>query len=293
MLSRICSSIALILFLAITVIAAGSATDRWDEKQIIQYMADHPNRCYFSDLFAKGGFRVGAEVGVAGGRFSELFLIRNKDIGPWKWFMIEPFIHNDFLSRFPEGPAIGGGVGVSAAQMRNINANMTWSKRNVGVNAEKTLIQDFSTTDKCIDRMRKEQFDFIYLDGAHDYQNVKKELPLAWPLIKPGGVLAGHDYCNHGEASLPCKGCENIPRCRPYTPYGQRQGKKTQRGVSVNQHGVVLAVQEWAHKEHPELTLHHTVENYTMESLAKDGFDYELVMAFSYNPSWFFIKPKN
>ncbi|RYY89776.1 class I SAM-dependent methyltransferase [archaeon] len=271
---------------------ADSTTTRWDEQQIIQYMTEHPNRCYFSDLFAKGGFRVGAEVGVAGGRFSELFLLRNKDIGPWKWYMIEPFIHKDFLSRFPEGPAIGGGVGVSEKQKQHINPNLTWSRRNIGTNAEKFVIQDFSTSDKCVERLRQEKFDFIYLDGAHDYQNVKRELPLAWPLIKPGGVLAGHDYCNHGEAPLPCKGCNNIPKCRPYTPYGHAQGKKL-TGISMNQKGVVTAVQEWVQQEHPELTLYHTIENYTMESLAKDGFDYDIVISHSYNPSWFFVKPKN
>eukprot|EP01031_Cornospumella_fuschlensis_P040626 gene40626-49532_t len=263
---------------------------RWDEKKIVQYMSEHPNRCYFSDFFAKGGFRVGAEVGVAGGRFSELFLIRNKDIGPWKWYMIEPFIRKDFLSRFPEGPSIGGGIGVTKEQIEKINPNMSWTMRNIGKNAEKFVIQDFSTSDKCMERMRKEKFDFIYLDGAHDYENVKKELPLAWPLIKPGGVLAGHDYCNHGEPALPCKGCENIPKCREYTPYGIKHGKKAV-GISVNQHGVVRAVQEWLHEQHPELTLYHTLENFTVESLEKDGFDSDLVVAATYNPSWFFVKP--
>jgi len=39
----------------------------------------------------------------------------------------------------------------------------------------------------------KREYDFIYLDGAHDYENVRKDMENAYPLIKKGGVLAGHD----------------------------------------------------------------------------------------------------
>jgi hypothetical protein len=36
--------------------------------------------------------------------------------------------------------------------------------------------------------------DFVFIDAAHDYENVKKDV-LAWkPKVKIGGVLAGHDY---------------------------------------------------------------------------------------------------
>lgn len=36
--------------------------------------------------------------------------------------------------------------------------------------------------------------DFIYIDGDHSYKSVEEDI-LAWmPKIKPGGVIAGHDY---------------------------------------------------------------------------------------------------
>ncbi len=36
--------------------------------------------------------------------------------------------------------------------------------------------------------------DLIYIDGSHDYEDVKRDLRDYWPLVNPGGVLFGDDY---------------------------------------------------------------------------------------------------
>jgi len=41
-----------------------------------------------------------------------------------------------------------------------------------------------------------EDFDFIYIDGDHTYENVVKDLNLYWDKTKLGGIFGGDDYHN-------------------------------------------------------------------------------------------------
>jgi predicted O-methyltransferase YrrM len=41
------------------------------------------------------------------------------------------------------------------------------------------------------------QLDAVYIDGLHDYDSVKQDIIIWRPKLKPGGVLAGHDYGKH------------------------------------------------------------------------------------------------
>jgi hypothetical protein len=36
--------------------------------------------------------------------------------------------------------------------------------------------------------------DWVYLDAAHDFESVRRDLDAALPRLRPGGIIAGHDY---------------------------------------------------------------------------------------------------
>lgn len=55
-----------------------------------------------------------------------------------------------------------------------------------------TLMRDFSQ--EAAKRVPDGSVDFIYVDGDHRYEGVMADLESWVPKVKPGGIVAGHDY---------------------------------------------------------------------------------------------------
>lgn len=45
-------------------------------------------------------------------------------------------------------------------------------------------------------------FDFIFIDGAHDYDSVRYDIKVAFSALKPGGFICGHDYHSEGHGVI-------------------------------------------------------------------------------------------
>ena len=61
--------------------------------------------------------------------------------------------------------------------------------------------------------------DFVFIDAQHDYDSVKEDI-LAWKdKVKPGGILAGHDYNPEGDYGVGKAVRELLPRHIP-SPFG-------------------------------------------------------------------------
>ena len=70
-------------------------------------------------------------------------------------------------------------------QYNDFHANWA-NKKNV------VIIRDFSI--KAAKKFSDKYFDFIYIDAAHTYEEVLKDLIAWYPKLKIGGILSGHDY---------------------------------------------------------------------------------------------------
>ena len=50
------------------------------------------------------------------------------------------------------------------------------------------------TSDDAINDFLDDQFDFIFIDGLHTYEQVKKDCVNYYSKLKPGGIFSGHDF---------------------------------------------------------------------------------------------------
>ena len=51
-----------------------------------------------------------------------------------------------------------------------------------------------TTSSEGASRVADRTLDFVYIDARHDYQSVLEDLEAWFPKVKPGGIVAGHDY---------------------------------------------------------------------------------------------------
>lgn len=133
---------------------------------------------------------IGAEIGVETAAFSK-YLLETKlfdrlySIDPWTAFI--------------------PGVTQDGEQYYSENSMKTYllAKDTLRMYGDKSRILRMTSLDAA-KYFEETQFDFIFLDGDHTEQGVNLDLHAWWPKIKPGGMLAGHDYfdvemnCGHG-----------------------------------------------------------------------------------------------
>lgn len=61
--------------------------------------------------------------------------------------------------------------------------------------------------------------DFVYIDGNHAYEWVKRDIELYYPKVRRGGVIGGHDF--HASNGVPFAVCEFVKK-HDLKLYGRR-----------------------------------------------------------------------
>ena len=126
-----------------------------------------PDRETLMARLPEGG--VAAELGVAFGDYTDVILERNR---PGKLHLVDPWDSD----RYREGLAA-----IRSRHAAAIASGLIEIHRGYSTDVLATFP----------DRA----FDWIYIDTDHSYALTLAELRMAAPKIKPGGFLAGHDYC--------------------------------------------------------------------------------------------------
>lgn len=89
---------------------------------------------------------------------------------------------------------------------------LSWAKAGFGVapslGATQRIISPYSSR-PCIELIRSHaenflqsappaEYDWVYIDTAHDYESTCRIIRLALPTLKKGGIISGDDYSNAG-----------------------------------------------------------------------------------------------
>lgn len=132
--------------------------------------------CQRSDLpqfFVDMGYKVGVEIGVENGFFSEEL----SRVG-LKVYSVDPWIHcpNWRYQR-------------TQAEMEKIYER---AKKRLGKYPNNVIVRKYSMD--AVNDFENESLDFVYIDGNHEFRYIAEDL-YEWPKkVRKGGIISGHDY---------------------------------------------------------------------------------------------------
>ena len=126
--------------------------------------------------------KIGAEIGVRHGNFSETLVV-NGDFKKFysidNWADTMPELFNEDGSNF----IVSNNEDIYQQAKKRLE-----KYENIEIIRKDSIESSFLFED--------EYFDFIYLDADHTLKGIKEDINHWYPKLKKGGVLAGHDYLN-------------------------------------------------------------------------------------------------
>jgi len=143
---------------------------------------------YRNDLpgfFKEMGYKVGVEIGALRGEFTEKFC----QVG-LKMYAVDPWSYYKNYRRHPK-----------EAPMEEIYQEA----KNRLAPYDCTLIK--KTSMEALEDFEDNSMDFVYIDGNHSIRYIVEDIYEWYRKIKPGGVIAGHDYellMNHPYRLMVC-----------------------------------------------------------------------------------------
>ena len=124
-------------------------------------------------LFAELGYSTGAEIGVREGLFS-MILCQNAN-PELKLYCIDPW------APYSENP--------SPRKQRRI-----FHTAIANLSPYKKVMLVRKVSEAAMLDVADGALDFVYIDGDHSAENVKKDINGWYPKVKLGGIVSGHDY---------------------------------------------------------------------------------------------------
>jgi hypothetical protein len=153
--------------------------------KIARYLVYYPPRLFLPTVYMNPMTRyikenykatdlIGVEIGVANG-INAFTMLKNLPIK--KLYLVDPY--EPWLD-------------TDSGEMQFVAEHEKICYRRLSPFKDKTVfIKKYS--DAAVNDIQ-EYVDFVYIDGDHDYDFVKKDINSYYPKVKQGGILGGHDF---------------------------------------------------------------------------------------------------
>lgn len=132
------------------------------------------NRFALVDLFKERGYKVGAEIGVFDGYFSEYML---KTIPDLKLYSVDPWETYEHYRDHRFESSMRRAEELAKERLEPLGA---------------IIIQKYSK--EASEEIEDGSLDFVYIDANHAYPYVKQDLNLWTPKVREGGIVSGDDF---------------------------------------------------------------------------------------------------
>lgn len=131
------------------------------------------------NLFKDLGFKIGAEIGVARGKYSKWLCHQMRRSKP-KLFLVDPYLaYQDFGIYADQA---GQDMRYKEAQARVAKYNCEFIKK-----PSMEAVKDFNDN----------SLDFVYIDANHTFEFVVNDIAEWSKKVRVGGIVSGHDYSQH------------------------------------------------------------------------------------------------
>lgn len=130
----------------------------------------------FITLLNELEFKTGAEIGVNKGWYSRYLC----SIPGLKLYCIDPWLsYPDYVENHHDQNGMDGAYLIAKRRMKGYNCELI---RKTSLEAVKDVADN--------------SLDFVFIDGNHSFEFVVDDISAWSKKVRPGGIVAGHDYWN-------------------------------------------------------------------------------------------------
>jgi hypothetical protein len=166
----------------------------------------HVTRDDLADLFHELDFKVGVEIGVAAGEYSEIIMQKNPQLTAM--YGVDPHLpyrgYKDFV------------------RLGTFDSLEKTAHDRLDKYPNYAFIKEFSV--EASQEFEDSSIDFVFIDGNHSEPYVSQDITAWAPKVRPGGIVSGHDYARiKGNNNEDSKNWAVIPAITKYAKENNHQ----------------------------------------------------------------------